>query len=205
MLLALALKVLLYVLSLIFFLDKKIGVLIFYLCFYIISITVTYFSWITVFFNCYIYVYAYIISIIILLSEHVSSTLYLFLYPNMFYVPIYVSINALSLILIKYYYIELRDFSTYTDTSITSAHEITTRVIRIGDNHRSSYSNSVCSICLDGYRRRERIAILLCGHTFHNRCIKRWIKRENKCPECKQCIETAKLLKTGGLLEIQNV
>jgi hypothetical protein len=204
MLCLLSLKVLLYILSIIIFKENTIVTLLIYLWFYIVSIAITYFSWITVLVNCLnCYNCFYITSIIVLMSEYINCIVYLFLKPTMFYVPIYVLINASSVILIKYYYTKLKD--SYEPIVVTTPREITTRVIRVGANHRSSGSNSVCSICLDGFRRRQRICILPCGHTFHNKCIKRWIKRENKCPECIQYIETAKLLKTGGLLEIQKV
>ena len=44
-----------------------------------------------------------------------------------------------------------------------------------------------CSICLDDFKPREKIRTL---HTkncsFHNRCLRKWFKHHNTCPNCRQ-------------------
>ena len=42
-----------------------------------------------------------------------------------------------------------------------------------------------CIICMDEFKRRERVKLLPCGHIFHNNCIKEWLLKENTCPFCK--------------------
>ena len=44
----------------------------------------------------------------------------------------------------------------------------------------------VCSICLDEYETHDKIRILPCHHTFHSKCVGRWLsERSAVCPLCK--------------------
>lgn len=48
---------------------------------------------------------------------------------------------------------------------------------------------SSCPICLDNYKDNEFKRELKCGHTYHKKCIDKWIKHKNTCPICrKKCI-----------------
>ena len=48
---------------------------------------------------------------------------------------------------------------------------------------------SSCPICLDNYKDNEFKRELKCKHTYHKKCIDKWIKHKNTCPVCrKQCI-----------------
>ncbi|XP_058098656.1 uncharacterized protein LOC131243359 [Magnolia sinica] len=44
-----------------------------------------------------------------------------------------------------------------------------------------------CGICLDelGYSETEEVSVLPCSHTFHVRCIKRWLEESDSCPLCR--------------------
>ena len=45
----------------------------------------------------------------------------------------------------------------------------------------------VCSICLDEYERLDKVRILPCHHTFHSKCVGRWLsERSAVCPLCKE-------------------
>ncbi len=45
----------------------------------------------------------------------------------------------------------------------------------------------VCSICLDEYERLDKVRILPCQHTFHSKCVGRWLsERSAVCPLCKE-------------------
>ena len=41
--------------------------------------------------------------------------------------------------------------------------------------------SEICSICLDS----EPDTILKCQHTFHSMCIKKALKMNSKCPNCR--------------------
>ena len=43
-----------------------------------------------------------------------------------------------------------------------------------------------CPICISGYQPGEFKRTLQCGHTFHKKCVDRWIKHQKQCPICRQ-------------------
>ncbi|XP_057290615.1 uncharacterized protein LOC130613283 [Hydractinia symbiolongicarpus] len=45
--------------------------------------------------------------------------------------------------------------------------------------------NSVCTICLDDYIPGENLIMCPCGHCYHKKCIKGWLRVKNVCPLCK--------------------
>lgn len=46
-----------------------------------------------------------------------------------------------------------------------------------------------CPICLNVVEEHMK-CITQCGHTFHNRCIFRWLRNHNNCPTCR-CVLNA--------------
>ena len=45
---------------------------------------------------------------------------------------------------------------------------------------------TVCSICLDNYKKNEFYRVLDCNHTFHKKCVDRWFKKDHlNCPMCR--------------------
>lgn len=73
--------------------------------------------------------------------------------------------------------------------------KIMTRCKNIGiyadNNHMYCYwhvprLNETCVICLSDL---YDIVVLLCGHTFHKKCIKKWLCRTNQCPICRVFID----------------
>ncbi|XP_026434645.1 E3 ubiquitin-protein ligase RNF6-like [Papaver somniferum] len=44
----------------------------------------------------------------------------------------------------------------------------------------------ICTICLDGYENKGKIATLDCKHEYHEDCITQWLVRKNVCPICKR-------------------
>lgn len=43
-----------------------------------------------------------------------------------------------------------------------------------------------CPICLQDYQKGERLAVLpLCHHSYHTRCITRWLRSRGDCPICR--------------------
>lgn len=51
-------------------------------------------------------------------------------------------------------------------------------------------SNKVCSICYNQFEKDEKILQLPCKHIFHKECIKPWLKKNKKCPNCRNDIES---------------
>ena len=47
----------------------------------------------------------------------------------------------------------------------------------------SSYEE--CTICLDKIYFYNNYN-LTCGHIFHKKCIKNWLKKNNECPICRK-------------------
>ena len=45
-----------------------------------------------------------------------------------------------------------------------------------------------CGICMDSFYDEENVKSLLCGHIFHNECLKQWIQTNNNCPFCNYLI-----------------
>jgi hypothetical protein len=49
---------------------------------------------------------------------------------------------------------------------------------------------TVCSICLDNYKKNEFYRVLDCNHTFHKKCIDRWFKKDHlNCPMCRATVK----------------
>ena len=53
--------------------------------------------------------------------------------------------------------------------------------------HHVPKSEEKCVICLSEMYDE---CMMPCNHTFHNRCIQRWIKRHNSCPICREPVFT---------------
>ena len=46
-------------------------------------------------------------------------------------------------------------------------------------------------ICQDNVFENEKVvAVLPCGHTFHESCIIQWVNRKNNCPYCKRTVQS---------------
>ena len=43
----------------------------------------------------------------------------------------------------------------------------------------------ICVICQDEYAAEELVGALRCGHQYHMKCIKKWLRRITKCPICR--------------------
>ncbi|KAJ4804455.1 RING/U-box superfamily protein [Rhynchospora pubera] len=42
-----------------------------------------------------------------------------------------------------------------------------------------------CSICLEKFLEGEELTELNCKHTFHSRCLTRWVRLHSDCPYCR--------------------
>lgn len=53
---------------------------------------------------------------------------------------------------------------------------------------QSTETTDACSICLDPLCSSP-IREMKCGHSFHQRCIDRWVQNQATCPMCRDPIE----------------
>ena len=51
---------------------------------------------------------------------------------------------------------------------------------------KKSTSSNTCNICLCDYIEGDTSTHLPCGHKFHKECILPWLKKNNKCPICRE-------------------
>ncbi len=52
--------------------------------------------------------------------------------------------------------------------------------------YSKSQKENICSICFSEYKLKEKIKKLPCNHLFHINCVDTWMKKEKKCPFCKE-------------------
>ena len=90
----------------------------------------------------------------------------------------YVNINTASILesfIINY---------NAVDTSILDK----LNVNEIKDLNAINILNSKCVICLQDYILGDKYIILPCIHSYHEECIKHWLKINNRCPTCNYVI-----------------
>lgn len=46
-----------------------------------------------------------------------------------------------------------------------------------------------CSICLESMNKRQRVVKLACGHQYHDKCVRKWLKTSTCCPMCGYDLE----------------
>ncbi len=60
--------------------------------------------------------------------------------------------------------------------------------IKIGDILLGQY----CSVCQEDYKVKEYKRELICKHSFHKKCIDKWLKNNLSCPFCRVKIGESK-------------
>lgn len=50
------------------------------------------------------------------------------------------------------------------------------------------YHETICGICQDEFEKNNpsKCALLACGHIFHQKCAKPWVKSNQSCPSCRK-------------------
>ena len=61
--------------------------------------------------------------------------------------------------------------------------QLDSRILENVDN--LSPEKKRCTICLENFVKYNKIINLSCLHMFHDECIKKWLKKNNYCPICK--------------------
>ncbi|KAF5181885.1 hypothetical protein FRX31_028528 [Thalictrum thalictroides] len=46
-------------------------------------------------------------------------------------------------------------------------------------------SKGTCSICLEDMKEGDEVRTLCCDHTFHSKCIWKWVEKQATCPLCR--------------------
>jgi len=53
----------------------------------------------------------------------------------------------------------------------------------ISDDEKDN--EEICSICMEAYKKGDKLKQLPCKHEFHDSCIDRWLNLKNACPLCR--------------------
>jgi len=72
-----------------------------------------------------------------------------------------------------------------TDRDVQTTGFLLKRTVSAGD-----VSADACAICLEDFEADEQVAGLQCGHSFHQRCLRRWLMRRGtaSCPLCRETV-----------------
>ncbi|XP_056117506.1 RING finger protein 122 [Rhinichthys klamathensis goyatoka] len=61
-----------------------------------------------------------------------------------------------------------------------------------------------CAVCLEDFRTKDELGVLPCQHSFHKRCLVKWLEVRCSCPMCNDNPNSAALGQThspGNLLD----
>lgn len=53
----------------------------------------------------------------------------------------------------------------------------------------ASVDEMSCAVCLCDFQERDLLRRLPCGHSFHSRCVDKWLRHKKVCPLCVQDVE----------------
>ena len=84
---------------------------------------------------------------------------------------------------LRHFDFEIR--SIFEPDKISSTKKLTRNDFKMLLKMKIGHSRSECSICFEGYRKRQVINVLPCGHKFHRNCVKTWFQKSVRCPLCR--------------------
>jgi hypothetical protein len=64
-------------------------------------------------------------------------------------------------------------------------------VEKFEDKEFSSKDDARCVICIEEYKKGDKLRILPCGHHFHKKCADEWLIEKPTCPICCQYVNNA--------------
>ena len=63
--------------------------------------------------------------------------------------------------------------------------EIILESVRLNEVENLSPDKKRCCICMEYFKKNDKIINLPCVHMFHNNCIRPWYNENYSCPICK--------------------
>ena len=72
------------------------------------------------------------------------------------------------------------------DIEISSGNTETNNYIKILKTNNAE--DKECSICLEEFTNNDEYFKFECNHTFHEKCITKWSKKNKNCPNCRKVI-----------------
>ena len=91
----------------------------------------------------------------------------------------------------------LNDDNNHTNNTNHTNNNQKTKIKSIGGYKKIKEShvellNEHCPICIEKFNTGEYYRTLKCNHSFHKKCIDRWIKKDkNECPMCSCLLYTS--------------
>ncbi|XP_067255117.1 RING finger protein 122 isoform X2 [Chanodichthys erythropterus] len=79
-----------------------------------------------------------------------------------------------------------------------------TKVVFKDETTRLHTHGLTCAVCLEDFRTKDELGVLPCQHSFHKRCLVKWLEVRCSCPMCNDNPISAALGQThspGNLLD----
>ncbi|KAL6101551.1 uncharacterized protein ACO6RY_16777 [Pungitius sinensis] len=62
------------------------------------------------------------------------------------------------------------------------------RLRRQGAGEQYGYNEQTCAVCLEEFRSRDELGVCPCSHSFHKKCLLKWLEIRSVCPMCNKPI-----------------
>ncbi|KAK3510807.1 hypothetical protein QTP70_022727 [Hemibagrus guttatus] len=61
-------------------------------------------------------------------------------------------------------------------------------VVLKGAGKKLSLLGQPCAVCLEEFKARDELGVCPCSHTFHKKCLLKWLEIRSVCPMCNKPI-----------------
>ncbi|XP_063096152.1 RING finger protein 122 isoform X1 [Cavia porcellus] len=61
-------------------------------------------------------------------------------------------------------------------------------VVLKGDAKKLQLYGQTCAVCLEDFKGKDELGVLPCQHTFHRKCLVKWLEVRCVCPMCNKPI-----------------
>uniref|UniRef100_A0A673FNX5 Zgc:175214 n=1 Tax=Sinocyclocheilus rhinocerous TaxID=307959 RepID=A0A673FNX5_9TELE len=58
----------------------------------------------------------------------------------------------------------------------------------VGLKQYTSIPTQPCAVCLEEFKTRDELGVCPCSHTFHKKCLLKWLEIRSVCPMCNKPI-----------------